>query len=156
MRQSKITFNYLVKPFLFPKRKILKQFILSHAKSNKRDIRSLKYVFCRDQYLLEINQQYLNRDYLTDVITFPYIDKITDPVTADVFISIDRVRENSSIHHVDFTEELLRIIFHGYLHALGIQDKTTEQKKQMKQKEDKLIRSFKHFVSRETLFNSTE
>lgn len=143
MRQSKITFNYLVKPFFFPKRKELKQFLLSHAKSQSREINYLQYVFCADQYLLELNKKFLNHNYLTDIITFPYSNKLVDPITADIYISVDRVRENSSILNISFNEELLRVIFHGYLHLIGMKDKSEEQRKLMRVSEENLIRSFK-------------
>jgi rRNA maturation RNase YbeY len=143
MRQSKITFNYLVKPFFFPKRKELKQFLLSHAKSQSREIDYLQYVFCADQYLLELNKKFLNHNYLTDIISFPYSNKLVDSITADIYISVDRVKENSLILNISFNEELLRVIFHGYLHLLGMKDKSKEQRKLMRRSEENLIESFK-------------
>jgi rRNA maturation RNase YbeY len=142
-KQNKITFNYLVKPFFFPKRKALKKFIISHARKQSRAIDTLTYVFCDDEHLLDLNRHHLNHNLLTDIITFPYSKSYNDPIVADIYISIDRVRDNSLSLSVPFQEELQRVIFHGYLHLLGVNDKTEQQKKYMRLKEENLMESFK-------------
>lgn len=92
------------------------------------------YVFCNDDYLLEKNIQFLNHDTLTDVITFDYCKKST--INGDILISIDRVKENAKIFKIDFLTELHRVMAHGLLHLLGYKDKTKEDKKIIRNKED--------------------
>ncbi len=95
---------------------------------------TVNYIFCNDDYLLEINKKYLKHDYYTDIITFDY--KEEDEISGDIYISTERVEENSDIEKVHFTEELYRIVFHGVLHLCGYNDKSEEEQKQMRAKED--------------------
>ncbi len=94
----------------------------------------LNYIFCSDEYLLEKNQEFLDHDTYTDIITFDYC--IGDVVNGDIFISVDRVKENSDTFNVGFNDELDRVLIHGALHLIGYQDKTKEEQKQMRSKED--------------------
>lgn len=94
----------------------------------------LNYIFCSDEYLLEKNQEFLDHDTYTDIITFDYC--IGDVVNGDLFISVDRVKENSDTFNVGFNDELDRVLIHGALHLIGYQDKTEEEQKQMRSKED--------------------
>jgi len=94
----------------------------------------ISFIFCSDDYLLEINKQYLNHDYYTDIITFDYVED--DVISGDIFISIDRVKENAAAFQVSFLNELNRILIHGVLHLLGYKDKSDEEKKLMTSKED--------------------
>jgi rRNA maturation RNase YbeY len=96
---------------------------------------NIQYVFCSDEYLLDVNLKYLHHDYFTDIITFPFSedDKI---ISGEIYISIDRVRENAKKNNVRFVQELARVIVHGVLHLLGYEDYSSEQKKEMRQKED--------------------
>ncbi|MFM1879647.1 MAG: hypothetical protein RLZZ241_2513 [Bacteroidota bacterium] len=103
-------------------------------------IAELNYIFCDDEYLLQINRQYLNHDYLTDIITFP-IDT-TNGLQADLFISIDRVRENADVFNVPFDEELRRVLIHGVLHLMGHKDVTSNEKQNMRKKEDEALLMF--------------
>ncbi len=98
----------------------------------------LTYIFCSDNYLLQINQQYLDHDTYTDIITFDNSseDKI---ITGDIFISIDRIRENAAKFDQSITDELHRVIIHGALHLLGYKDKTALDSKNMTQMEDKYL-----------------
>lgn len=100
----------------------------------------LDYIFCTDDYLLELNRQYLNHDTLTDVITFDYSDGST--ISGDVFISTDRVSENANNYRVDFENELLRVMSHGVLHLMGYGDKTDSDVKLMREKEEEKIKMF--------------
>ena len=93
----------------------------------------LTYIFCSDAYLLKINQDHLDHDYYTDVISFPYS---TEEVEGDIFISIDRVRENAATHGVEFLHELKRVMVHGLLHFLGYLDKSPVEKQLMTDKEN--------------------
>lgn len=101
----------------------------------------INFIFCSDEYLLQVNQQYLEHDYYTDIITFDYVEG--DIVSGDIFISTDRIKENAVIFKVSFADELNRIMIHGILHLLGYQDKEAEQKRLMTEKED-------HYLSKLT------
>jgi rRNA maturation RNase YbeY len=100
----------------------------------------ITYVFCTDDYLLSMNEKYLKHDTLTDIITFDYSEK--DNLSGDIFISIDRVKENAGSYKTTFNQELGRVMAHGVLHLAGYKDKTTEDKKVMKSKEDFYLTSF--------------
>jgi len=100
----------------------------------------INYIFCDDTYLLEINQQYLDHDTLTDIISFDY--SVGNELHGDIFISIERVRENAQDFNVTFQEELLRVLSHGVLHYCGYKDKTEEDEAVMRQKEDEKIKMF--------------
>ncbi|MFA6086796.1 rRNA maturation RNase YbeY [Mucilaginibacter sp.] len=95
----------------------------------------LTYVFCSDQYLLQINQQYLNHDTYTDIITFDN-SEVEGVITGDIFISVERIKENAAQFAVTETQELHRVMIHGALHLLGYKDKTVADKKKMTLKED--------------------
>ena len=98
----------------------------------------LTFIFCSDAYLLKINQQYLDHDTYTDIITF---DNSTEKqeITGDIFISIDRIRENAGKFGQSVVDELHRVIIHGVLHLLGYKDKTPNDNKNMTQKEDEYL-----------------
>lgn len=98
----------------------------------------LNVVFCSDAYLLKLNQEYLQHDTLTDIITFPYQDP--PRVEGDIFISIERVRENAQAYGVAFAHELSRVIIHGVLHLCGFGDKTEEEQVLMRAKEEEAMR----------------
>ncbi|SDQ13938.1 rRNA maturation RNase YbeY [Flagellimonas zhangzhouensis] len=100
----------------------------------------IDYVFCTDDYLLELNLEYLNHDTLTDIITFDYTDGSV--VSGDIFISTDRVKDNANDFNVDWKIELLRVMSHGVLHLVGYGDKSAEEKKLMREKEDEKIKMF--------------
>jgi probable rRNA maturation factor len=91
-------------------------------------------IFCSDKYLLDINVNCLNHNYYTDIITFNYVEGET--ISGDLFISIDRIKENSKEFNTTFIKELYRVIFHGILHLIGFNDKTEEEQKIMRGKED--------------------
>ena len=98
-------------------------------------LKELTYIFCSDDYLLQINRQYLNHDTYTDIITFDNseTDKL---IVGDIFISIERIRENALKFNTAEADELHRVIIHGALHLLGYKDKTAIAKKKMTEKED--------------------
>ena len=110
------------------------------AKQEGKKILELTYVFCSDEYLLQINQEYLNHDTLTDIVTF---DNSEDPkkIEGDIFISIERVKENGSVLGTSATE-LERVMVHGLLHLLGYKDKKKEDKALMTEKEDYYIKQY--------------
>lgn len=100
-------------------------------------LRSLNFIFCSDDYLHRLNVEYLNHDTLTDIITFPYADPPN--IEGDIFISIDRVKDNAQDFKVTFEQELNRVMAHGVLHLCGFGDKTPEEQMVMRQKEDEAL-----------------
>jgi rRNA maturation RNase YbeY len=108
-------------------------------------LQELTYVFCSDVYLLQINQQYLDHDTYTDIITFDN-SKYEGEITGDIFISIPRIQENATLFKVSETDELHRVIIHGALHLLGYKDKTPLDNKKMTQKEDQYLAK-RNFIS---------
>jgi len=101
----------------------------------------LSYIFCDDEYLKNINTKYLNHDFYTDIVTFDYREgKI---ISGDMFISVDRVRENAVLFNCDLTDEFLRVIVHGLLHLLGFKDGTDREKETMRGLENECIFMFK-------------
>ena len=116
----------------------LKVFIVAVLKRYKIKADSINVIFCSDEYLLEINRQYLQHDYFTDIITFDLAAKGT-AVNGEIYISIDRVKENARTLGVSFNNELHRVIFHGVLHLCGLKDNRESDKKVMRREEDKLL-----------------
>ncbi|HEY8928366.1 MAG TPA: rRNA maturation RNase YbeY [Mucilaginibacter sp.] len=98
-------------------------------------LKELTYIFCSDAYLLQINRQYLNHDTYTDIVTFDN-SEIAGSIAGDIFISIERIRENAEKYKHAEAEELHRVIIHGALHLLGYKDKSAADKKKMTEKED--------------------
>lgn len=104
-------------------------------------IEELNYIFCSDEYLLQINQEYLKHNTYTDIITFDNSDR-DKVIISDIFISIDRVKENATKENTAFENELLRVMSHGLLHLMGYKDKKPEDKLKMRDLEDQSIRLF--------------
>ena len=120
----------------------LKSFLASTAVSAKRPLGSLNIIFCSDEHLLGINRDYLQHDYYTDIITFDLSPSSKAPLEAELYISIDRVKENASILGQPFYRELHRVIFHGLLHLLGYKDKLTKDQTLMREMEDRLLAEY--------------
>ena len=104
----------------------------------------LAFIYCSDEYLLGLNKQYLKHETLTDIITFDYTEN--EAISGDVFISIERVKENAGLFSKTFDEELGRVMAHGVLHLAGYKDKTTEHKKEMRSKEDLYLPSYPNLM----------
>ena len=119
----------------------LKQFVEQLFKAEKKTLVSINYIFCSDTNLLVINQQFLKHDYYTDTITFNLSNNPHD-IEGEVYISVDRVRENAQKLNTTLKEELYRVIFHGTLHLCGYKDKTIKEKRRMTKAEDKYLRSY--------------
>lgn len=115
---------------------ITKKWLQSVAKQEGKSISSLSFIFCSDDYLHQINVEYLNHDTLTDVITFQYSESESDSIEGDIFISIDRIQENANQFETTFDKELHRVMIHGTLHLLGYGDKSSEAKTLMTEKEN--------------------
>jgi probable rRNA maturation factor len=121
--------------FKLKNKKAVRHWITETIKAEGFKLKELTYIFCSDNYLLQINQQYLNHDTYTDIITFDN-SEAQKVITGDIFISIDRIRENAVKFNISETDELHRVIIHGALHLLGYKDKTAVAKKKMTLKED--------------------
>ncbi len=140
--------NLGVKLPSFVSKKDLKQAVKNLVLNEGKSLKDLSLVFTDDDYLLEVNKQYLNHDYFTDVITFDYSD--FPEVSGDVMISLDRVKDNAISMNLAFEQEFYRVVFHGMLHLCGYKDKSKEDVVLMREKEDFYIH---RFVSRETNSN---
>jgi probable rRNA maturation factor len=136
--EASIQFHFEEVRFELPHPERLQEWIRKIIARERCRLSSLNFIFCRDSYLHQINARYLDHDSLTDIITFPYQEP--PMVEGDVFISIDRVRENAESYDAAFHEELLRVISHGILHLCGYRDKTKEEKARMTEKEDEALR----------------
>jgi probable rRNA maturation factor len=140
--KSKVYFFFQA-PVSLQDRVKLKKFIESIFKKEKKKIQSLNYVFCTDEELLKINRQYLDHDFYTDIVSFE-LSKKNEPAEGDIYISIDRVRDNALSLGEPLYKELHRVIFHGVLHLCGYKDKTRSQSLEMRNKEEEyLSRYFK-------------
>lgn len=102
---------------------------------------ALRYIFCSDEYLLEINKQFLNHNTLTDIITFDLSETEND-LTGEIYVSVERVAENADKFNKSYNDELHRVIFHGVLHLCGFKDKKEEQKAEMRRQEDLCIKRY--------------
>ena len=131
-----ISFQVIDTEFVLPHLEETQEWILSTLTLENRQCSYIDFILCDDAYLLNINKEYLQHDYYTDIITFPLKD---DPIESNVFISIDRVRENAQFYKVDFEEELHRVIIHGVLHLIGYDDKSEDDKTKMRAKEDEYL-----------------
>ncbi len=133
-----IHFFYEDTDFEYTRSEEVKAWIKQVVKREKARLEDpLNYIFCSDQYLHQINLDYLDHDTLTDIITFPYAQPPI--VSGDIFISVDRVRENAQTYRVSFEQELLRVMIHGVLHLCGYGDKTVEEKERMRIKENEVL-----------------
>ena len=121
----------------------LRDWFINTSRAEGNRIKELNYVFCSDAYLLEMNQSYLNHDTYTDIITFDN-SETDENVLGDIFISIDRIKENAKNFGVSETDELHRVMIHGLLHLLGYGDKSKTEKAKMTEKENHYLalRSF--------------
>jgi probable rRNA maturation factor len=137
---SKVCFFYQgVQPGL-TNRTVLKNFIESIFKKEGKKLLSINYIFCTDKALLEINRQFLSHDFYTDIITFDLSDFTA--MQAEIYISVDRVRENAAGLGVTFKSELHRVIFHGVLHLCGYKDKTRREMEEMRGKEEYYLKKY--------------
>lgn len=153
-----ITFHHADVKFTLKDKTALKKFIAQQIISSDKRPGTLTFVFCSDEYLLNINRQFLHHDYYTDIITFP-MSEGESMLSGEIYISIDRVRENAAKYGIKkagknqpkesesdmYLAEIQRVVFHGVLHLLGYKDKTKIQKEQMRKIEDLWIKHFKKF-----------
>ncbi|MCF8229511.1 MAG: rRNA maturation RNase YbeY [Bacteroidales bacterium] len=123
----------------------LRRFLKEMTKEEGRDLNELNYIFCDDERLLQINKEFLKRDYYTDVISFDLSDD--EKIKGDIYISEERIRDNAGIYGQNIEKERDRVIFHGFLHLIGYRDQTEEEKREMSRKENEYIAAY---VSRGT------
>ena len=120
--------------FVFRKKTLNNKWLKLVAESEIRRIGDISIIFCSDNYILDVNQQYLQHDYFTDIITFDYCEGVR--LSGDLFISVDSVRENAVEYGTEFDEELNRVIVHGVLHLIGYDDHCDEDIQVMRSKEN--------------------
>lgn len=147
--KSTVSFHELTAAPLRERRKV-KSFIVSLFERESHHLDSLVYIFCGDDYLLKINQDYLKHDDLTDIITFD-LSESPDSVKGEIYISIERIKENAQAFHTSVEHELLRVIFHGALHLCGYRDKSKSDKAEMTGKEDEYLELYSKYVPRGTI-----
>ena len=114
--------------------------IIEVAHNRGFEVHHLNYIFCEDDYLLDMNRRFLNHDYYTDILTFSSENNIG--LTGDIFISVDRVRENAGLYDVPFEEEMRRVIIHGALHLMGYDDKNESEMEAMRREENTALQLF--------------
>lgn len=120
---------------------LLKKFIANLFKNEKTALSSLTYIFCSDDYLLQVNRSFLKHDFYTDVITFNF-NEPKKPIEGEVYISVDRVKENAKDLKTSFKKELHRVIFHAALHLCGYKDKIKQDIILMRSKEDEYLEKY--------------
>lgn len=119
------------------KKRIVSKWIKAVAKSYQKEVGDVAYLFCSDEKILEVNKEYLQHDYFTDIITFDYTDE--NVINGDIFISLDTVKSNSEKFNTKYEEELNRVIIHGILHLCGINDKAPGEQEHMTECENKAL-----------------
>lgn len=130
--------------FTLKHKAVIKQWIGSVIQKKKCKTGDISFVFCSDEHLHKINKEYLNHDTYTDIITFDYSqNEPAVAVSGDIFISVDRIKENASKFQKTFENELHRVIIHGVLHLLGYKDKTKKAKDEMTKQEDLALKELK-------------
>lgn len=139
MKESKINF-YSENDFQVEQENPYSNWIEKVIESEKKKLEEISYIFCNDDYLLDINMKYLGHDTYTDIISFDY--SVGNILQGDIYISTERVKENSLEYGVSFDEELRRVIIHGVLHLCGYKDKTEEEIRMMRSKEEEKLKLF--------------
>ncbi len=136
---QKIHFHFLEGGLTLSDRGRLKLFIASLFKKERKRLAEIHYVFCSDDYLLEVNRQFLQHDFYTDIITFDLSEPTDQAINAEIYISVDRVRDNAHQFSSSLKNELHRVIFHGALHLCGYGDKKKGEALLMRKMEDKYL-----------------
>ena len=136
---TRVQFHFLVQTSL-QTRKRLKAFIVSMFSNENRSCESLQIIFCSDKSLLAINKEFLGHDYYTDIITFNLGSERR--IEGEIYISVDRVKENARMLHQRISKELHRVIFHGVLHLCGYKDKFDKDIRLMREMEERYIREY--------------
>lgn len=137
---QKVYFHKADRELYLKERKSVKEAIQSVFNSEKKELERIDYIFCSDEYLLGMNNRHLAHDYYTDILTFD-LSSSTSTI-AEVYISLDRVRDNAANLQQTIRNETLRVLFHGALHLCGYKDKTIKEATLMRQMEDKYVQLF--------------
>lgn len=137
IQDSKVHFYFLKKVPSLKNRTQLKLFLKKLSKLYKKEIDSLNFIFCSDEYLLEINRNHLQHDFYTDIITFDLSE--SKLIRGEIYISTDRVKDNAKTFQTSFKEEIHRVIFHGVLHLCGFKDKSKKEAESMRSEEQKAL-----------------
>jgi probable rRNA maturation factor len=124
--------------FTLKNKQVIRQWIAEVAANEGFSIAPINYIFCSDAHLLDMNKQFLNHNYFTDIITFDYTEG--KRLSGDIFISIDRVADNAKTYKTTFEVELHRVIIHGVLHLMGYKDITPADEKKMRSKENSALK----------------
>lgn len=132
---------FMIKTTAVKDRRLLKGWLNEVMTDEGKKPGSINFIFSNDQHVLELNREYLKHDYLTDILTFPMSEQ-EGIITGDIYISIERVKENAGDFGVKFSEELKRVMVHGILHMCGYKDKTRTEQKLMRQKEDHYLQRY--------------
>ncbi|MFN8417202.1 MAG: rRNA maturation RNase YbeY [Cytophagaceae bacterium] len=141
-KDSSILFFHEDTTFQLKDRTIVRTWLKKVAKKEGFSIVGLNYIFCSDEYLLQINKDFLDHDYYTDIITFDQ-SEVKGKIEGDIFISIDRVKDNAKTEGSTFKQELHRVLAHGVLHLTGYKDKTPKDAKKMRVKEEEALKLLK-------------
>ena len=131
-----ITYNYETE-FALENETQLENWIEKVVSNNEFELGEVNYIFCDDEYLLKLNVEFLQHDTLTDIISFD--NSLGKLINGDIFISIERVKENAKEYNVTFEEELHRVMIHGILHYMGLKDKSADEKMLMRKEENKAL-----------------
>ncbi len=140
-----ITFNIEDADPKLKNKRLLKSWIAKVADSYGLKTGDLAYVFCSDDRILEVNKEFLQHDYYTDIITFDYCEG--DTISGDMYISVDTVRTNSELYSTSFINEMHRVIIHGVLHLCGLKDKAPDDEKKMREAEAKALAMWDELVA---------
>ena len=138
---AKVSFNYADRTLPLKQKRQIKNFISDIFWMENKILEKLTYIFCSDNYLLNLNKKFLFHNTYTDIITFDLSDS-KKIIKGEIYISVDRVKENTIRYNTTFTDEFLRVIFHGALHLCGFQDKKDSEKRLMRKKEDFYLKTF--------------
>ena len=138
---QKVHFYFLDRKPVLKERTRLKLFIENIFLLEKKKLNNLSYIFCSDKYLLDINKEFLKHDYYTDVITFD-LSSPNNEIEGEIYLSVDRIKENAKAEGVSFKEEICRVIFHGVLHLCGYKDKKRVDIIEMRDLEEKYLKRF--------------
>jgi probable rRNA maturation factor len=140
-----VFFHYADRMLKIKKKKILRGFIARIFKKEKIKLVRLDYIFCSDSFLLKINQSHLHHNFYTDIVTFD-LSEYEKQIIGEIYISLDRIKENAFKFKTSYKNELYRVIFHGALHLCGYKDKTSKDILVMREKEDYYLNAFSRFT----------
>jgi probable rRNA maturation factor len=128
-------------PYKLPKKLVIRQWLKQQAEREGFAIGELNYIFCSDEHVLQVNRDYLQHDYYTDIITFDQSEE-EDKLEGDIFISVERVADNATQLGISDDNEMRRVLAHGLLHLCGYSDKTDEEAAQMRAKEEEWLAQY--------------